>query len=917
MTMSLSVGSPLSAYEIVAQLGAGGMGEVYRAKDTKLGRDVALKILPASFTNDPERVARFRREAQVLASLNHPHIAQIHGLEEANGTQFLVLELVDGESLDKRIARGPIPVDEALGIAKQIAEALEAAHEKGIIHRDLKPANIALTKGGQVKVLDFGLAKAVEATGVADSMNSPTITSPAMMTGVGMILGTAAYMAPEQAKGRPADKRSDVWAFGCVLYEMLTGRRAFEGEDVGDTLASVLKVEPDLNALPATVPPTICTLVRRCLAKDRTQRIADISTASFILAEPVVTGVPAATPKRLGSTVPARLVLTAATALVTGAGLTALVSWRLSGDAPSSVVRFELTAPAGGQFPGQNNVPRFDVSPDGKAIVFEASSGLGKPFQLWIRRLDSTDAQPLAPTASEANALEQPFWSPDSRYVGFLDGPANKLKIIDLQGGSVQTVADVDLTFLAPGAGTGATWGSNGVILIGSGTGGPLRRVSANGGVLVPVTTLDNSRQESAHLWPQFLPDGRHFLFQVQTSTGGARTITVGSLDAPDRKAVVQSDYMAKFAPPNWLFYVRGEALVAQTLDLKTFTLTGEPVLIAPSVRGATNGRAAFSVSRTGVLVYAGGAATLGTRRLVWLDRTGKRSEPFSAPLDASTIRLSPDGRRVAFFEATRDAASDIWVYDIERDLKTRLTTDPAPDDDPVWSPDGSRLIFHSTRNEKEQLYEKPSNGAVAEQLRLEAEPGTSLIPLDWSLDRRFLIFAKAQGRSAVHDLWVLPLSGDPKPIPYLTTSFDKPEASLSPDARWLAYTSKESGTYQVIVQPFPEASAGKWQISTEGGVHPRWRRDGRELYYLDARNQIVAIPVQAGLRFEMGKATPLFVATWLSGGGGGIPRFPYEPSADGRQFLTSIPVGVSDPYAAPLTVVLNWQAALVGRENR
>jgi serine/threonine protein kinase/Tol biopolymer transport system component len=880
--MSLSVGSRLSAYEIVAAIGAGGMGEVYRAKDTKLGRDVALKILPASFTNDPERVARFRREAQVLASLNHPHIAQIHGLDEVDGTQFLVLELVDGESLDKRIARGRIPVDEALGIAKQIAEALEAAHEKGIIHRDLKPANIALTKDGSVKVLDFGLAKAVEATSDSSvhAMNSPTITSPAMMTRVGVILGTAAYMSPEQAKGRAADKRSDVWAFGCVLYEMLSSKRAFEGEDVSDALANVLKREPDYSRLPADVPASILSLLRLCLIKEvsrRRQSAGDVRIDIEQAIERKEASVAGGRMQRLFSTsVPAWVVVIAS---VLAAAVFAAIRPRRMPDTSQLAMRVEINTPA--------PPLAFALSPDGRYLAFVAS-GDG-PQRLWLRPLDKTDAQPLAGT----EGAFYPFWSPDSRSIGFF--ASGQLRRVDIGGGQPQDIAQA--------IEGGATWNAEGVILFIPSRGSPLSRVSASGGRPVAVTRLDPPRQTS-HLWPHFLPDGRHFLFVV-AGIADVSGIYLGSLDGDEPKRITTNFWAGEYLPPGLLVTVRQGAvrqgaLVAQKLDLKRGELTGDPITLAFPVDYAPGFFEGFSVTANGLVAYR---ASGNRQQLTWVDRTG-RSLGVAGEADATLINypeLSPDDRMIAVQREVQ-TNTDIWLLDTIGAHWNRFTFDAALDVYPLWSPDGGRLAFASSRQRNTyDLYWKASNGAGADELlRQNQHPK---FPQDWSKDGRYLLYSETDPKTQ-SDLWVLEMAGsERKARAFVNTPFDERMGTFSPDGRWVAYETNESGQSEIVVTPFPNPN-GRWQVSEGGGRQARWRADGKELYFIASDGKLMAVPVSSsGSAFEARAAVPLFQVRIVSTSAS-AQKPQYAVARDGR-FLINQPL--KEAAVTPITLLMNW----------
>ena len=671
-TVALASGSRLGAYEILSLIGSGGMGEVYRAKDTKLGRDVALKILPASFTNDPERVARFRREAQVLASLNHPHIGQIYGLEEANATQFLVLELVDGESLDKRIARAPIPVDEALGIATQIAEALEAAHEKGIVHRDLKPANIALTTDGTVKVLDFGLAKAVESTGgPVDAMNSPTITSPAMMTGVGVILGTAAYMSPEQAKGRVADKRSDLWALGCVLYEMLTGKPAFQGDDVADTLANVLKTEPDWNALPAGVGERIRSLLRRCLDRDRNHRVSDASVVRFVVTEreaPSSVATSTWSKPRWKSLIPI-----ASTTVVIATGVVAwfFASNRRSPELP--VMRFRIVLPDGQQFTGRSEV--MALSPDGQRIAYAAGSGaaLDAPrqvAQLYLRSLTEADAHPIPGTSLD---VMSPVFSPDGQWIGFYSFQDSTLKKVAVSGGVPVTICKADPPY-------GVTWDGDWIVFADQGAKGILR-VSPNGGepqVLVPVGPGE------VFGGPQMLDQGRAILFTIASGQRGVDRwdqgqIVIQPVGSTERTVVLRGGSQGRYVSTGHLLYMTGGTLMAVPFD-RARHVQGGPVPIIDAVRrfrvAIGSPAASFAVSANGSLVYIAAAAddTYRPRLLALATRDGKLQRLPLPPQPYLHPRVSPDGSRLAV--ETEDAnEAIIWIYDLKRGGSTQRLT--------------------------------------------------------------------------------------------------------------------------------------------------------------------------------------------------------------------------------------------------
>jgi len=898
--MSLTTGSRLGAYDIVTQLGAGGMGEVYRAKDTKLGRDVALKILPASFTNDPERVARFRREAQVLASLNHPHIAQIHGLEEANGTQFLVLELVDGESLDKRIARGPIPVDEALGIAKQIAEGLEAAHEKGIIHRDLKPANIAVTNDGNVKVLDFGLAKALEpsSAGAADLTASPTITTPAM-TDLGVILGTAAYMAPEQAKGKHVDRRADIWAFGVVLYEMLTGQRGYEAEDVSDTLAAVLTRDVNWSALP-NVPPRLLALLRDCLVRDPKQRLRDIGDARRVLdqiiagdPEPAAVIAPAQSQTRPSGA--QALPWGVAAIALAGAAVLTFVHFRETPPTQQRV-RFQISAPE------KSLIGAFALSPDGRYLALTASGTFGMQgtsSNLWLRPIDSLDARAVPGTEGTGLTQDQVFWSPGSEFIGFVtrDG---KVKKVSVNGGPPQTLVSSVSSI------TRGTWGRDGIILVAQG--GPVQRVPDIGGGVADVTKKVDGLPQ---FQPHFLPDGRHFLYYVPGASSEVNGIYVASLKADAQaKRVLPDSTAAQYVPSDvpgrggYLLFVRGTTLMAQPFDADTVTLTGQMFPVAERV-----GR--FSVSQTGALAYMAGAVgrPFSRQELLWVDRTGRPLGVAAAAADYASVRLSPDEKSIAFSRVDEANNSDVWVLDLVRGVPSRITFDPAVDNLPIWSPDGRRILWPSRRSGNFDLYIKAASGTGQDENLITMGTNNGWAT-DWSHDGKFVLYQRP-GDKTGQDLWIAPQStgapGEPqKPFPYLASPFNEANGVFSPDGHWIAYESDESGRPEVYVQAFPLTNQ-KVRISAGGGTDAAWSKNSGELFYLAADRNLMAVPYRATVTtFEPGAGKVLFAVP------GNVIRRSYAVTGDGRRFLIGKPVDES--INEPITLVLNWLEELKAR---
>ncbi len=810
-------GRRIGGYEVHTRIGAGGMGEVYRARDTKLGRDVAIKILPPHFTSDPDRLARFEREARMLASLNHPHIGAIYGLEDADGVRALVLELVDGETLADRIARGPIPLHDTLSIARQIADALEAAHEKGIIHRDLKPANIKITPDGVVKVLDFGLAKAASAdAATVDMTQSPTITVGGTREGV--ILGTAAYMSPEQAKGRPADKRADVWAFGIVLYEMLTGRPAFAGETISDVIAKVIEREPDWSALSASTPVRLRELLRRCVRKDPKTRLQAIGDARIQIDELFrgTTDESAATvvmqPRTQRNASRAWMVV-AALSLAMAAALAIPATRHLSRAVPEPVpTRFEIITPP------TSDLVSFALSEDGRQLAFVATAE--GTSRLWVRPLDQVTARPLAGT----EGARYPFWKPDGRAIGFFaDG---KMKRIELGNGGVQDVAD------APN-GRGGAWNSDDVIVFApSGFGVLMRVIATTRGTPVPVTKLPSG--VGSHRFPQFLPDGGHFLFFGGTGRGEGQHMYVGALDGGESKRVLAAESVAVYAPPASLLWVEEGVLVARGFDPVTAVVSGEPIPVTQDV-GLDEGvyRGAFAVSATGVLVHRTGRGE--RRQLTWVDRAGVAQGTVGPSDEAGLngVELAPDGRRVAVTRTLRGDA-DVWLIDIGRDVTTRFTLHPGLDHSPVWSSDGTRVVFTSPRNGPPDLFEKAASASAADDDRLLLASAEPKMAMSWSADGQWLLYSNRHPKTGLDLLaapTAAPTASDSKPIPGIQTPFDETAGQFSPDGRWVAFQSNESGTTQIHVRPSRGPGAG-WQVTTAGGTQPRWRPDGRELFY-------------------------------------------------------------------------------------
>ncbi len=898
---AIRIGQALGPYVISALVGEGGMGEVYRARDTKLDRDVAIKVLPEAFAADADRVARFQREARTLASLNHPNIAIVHGLEQAGDVHALVMELVPGDDLSQRIVRGAIPIDEALAIATQIAAALEAAHERGIIHRDLKPANIKVRADGIVKVLDFGLAKVMEPFGAgSDVSQPPTMTIPAM-TQAGMILGTAAYMSPEQARGQAVDKRTDIWAFGCVLYEMLTGHAVFTGATLSDTIAAILDREPHWKALPEHTPSSVRRLLRRCLEKDSKRRLPDIADARLEIDEAETMPSDA---RDAGSTVSSGIARVRTREgvgwIIAAACLTGLVAAlafnrgfgdRTPADIPSYSTSIVL--PAGVSLWSGNPPGRFVLSPDGRRLAMVASDSAGRSM-LWVRPLNSRVAQALGGT----EGATYPFWSADSRFIAFLAG--KKLKKVGVAGGEVVTLCDA--TFGSSGA-----WNRDDVILFTPKGNSPLFRVSGSGGTPTPVTTLETASGDVQHSFPFFLPDGRHFLYFVvgtQASRTVPRGVYVGALDstAPG-KLIEPGGSNAKYAN-GYLIFLRNGALLAQPFDVDRLELGGSPASLVDHIEttgtSASDTAGAFTVSETGVLAYQAGSVVHS--QLTWFDRAGTRLGTLGDQADYVDVALSPDDTRVAVSLMDLEIGTrDVWIFDVARRLGERFTFESGDDFGPNWSrPGGDRIFFSSLRQGSIDLYEKPSSGSGSETLLLKDNLGK--FNASPSPDGRFLVYVGGGGVIQQSDVWVLPLSGERKPAPFLETRFRESQGQFAPNGRWVAFMSEKSGTPQVYVRAFPERDAEQ-QVSTAGGGWPRWNRNGKELFYLALDNTLRVTPVNGQTsRFDVGTGRPLFP---IHPRPARVDAFPYDVTADGQRILVNTFVEEVTP---PITLIVNWE---------
>ncbi len=835
--MTVAAGTKLGPYEITGAIGAGGMGEVYQAHDTKLGRDVAIKVLPEAFAHDPERLSRFQREAKMLAALNHPNIATIYGLEHSDGTNYLVMELVSGETLADRVKRDrPVPVEEALSIAKQIAEALEAAHEKGIIHRDLKPANVKVTPEGKVKVLDFGLAKAF-AGDVADSNPSQSPTLSAVATMQGVLLGTAAYMSPEQARGKSVDKRTDIWAFGCVLYELLTGKQAFAGDDITDILAAVVRAEPDWQALPAATPAQVRTLLRHCLQKDKRLRLRDAGDAQIEIQEVLtapVTAEPVAAQRRNRE----RLAWVAAAGALALVAIALAIGFVLRAPKPPQPMR--LSAEIGADASLYTGLgPSAILSPDGTKLALVAA-GSDQKRRIYVRSLDQLQATALSGTEN----ARDPFFSPDGQWLGFFaDG---KLKKISVQGGAAVTLCDVVDD-------RGGSWGEDGTIVFTSDNNGvPLSKVSSVGGTPQFLTTLDRQAGEETHRWPEVLPGSKAVLFTSNTHGNYYEDsdIVVYSMASRQRKTLQQGGFYARYLPSGHVVYMHEGTLFAVPFDLKRLEVTGQP---APILEGVvTNpgvGGAQFSFSDTGNLVYVAGGAGVQNVSIYWMDREGKFTPLRETPSRYYNPAFSPDGKRLALeiFDGKR---RDIWVYEWERDALTRLTFAGEGDSKPVWTPDGQRIVYSSQeKGGVLNLWWIRADGAGDAQRLTESK--SPQYATSWRPDGKVLAFFQ-QNPGTSYDIMTLPIEGDEKsgwktgePKPFVNSPFFELEPAFSPDGRWLAYHSNESGSNEVYVRPFP-GPGGKWQISTGGGVAPRWSPNGRELFYRTTDSKIMVVTYTA-----------------------------------------------------------------------
>ena len=855
------------------------MGDVYRARDTRLDRDVAVKTLKGPFTE------RFEREARAISSLNHPNICTLHDVGEHDGSGYLVMEYIEGTPI-----AGPMPVEQAVAYGIQICDALHAAHKKGIVHRDLKPANILVTKQG-IKLLDFGLAKlAASGSGVMSGAAASAAVEQATLaalTGAHTVVGTPHYMAPEQIEAREVDARTDIFAFGCVLYELLTGRRAFEGQTSSSAMAAILATKPrPIEELLPLTPPALERIISRCLAKDpedRWQTARDVAAElQWVAQGGSKVGLPAMVSGRRRVR---EQVAWAACAVAALGAIGFAVAWTRRAPEPAPVVRFALPMPA-----AVTNASPPVVSPDGRHIVFAADAD-GRRM-IWIRPLDVLEARPMPGT----EGVERPFWSPDSRFVGFAVG--DKLKKVDIAGGPPQTISDV-----LPNSSDGS-WSQDGVILIDARATDPLMRVQAAGGIAQPVVFEKGTEKGKPGTgWPEFLPDGKHFLFTIVDPTSPEMMLAVGNIDSPMMKPLFKTTTRVVYAAPGYLLFVRDRTLVVQKFDPKSQTLQGEPVPVGEGLGTDDVGLASFSVSRNGVLVYRGGE--LGGSRLVWLDRSGKETAAIDAPADYRDTSLSPDGTRLVYDVGDGGPKGDLWIRDLTRGVSSRFTFDPAGEVNAKWSPDGQQIVYTSKAKGAGDLFLKNASGTrEAEPLLVDKD---EKYVSDWSPDGKYILYTSRSDTSGGWEIQAVAVTGDRKPLPIVKTQFNEMWATFSPDGKYIAYQSNESGRNEIYAHEFPEART-KIQVSTEGGVEPYWRGDGRELFYRSG-SRVMSVPLQIGSTLTAGTPAPLIQTRFAMGA---AVRGRYRPTPDGQRFLVLGPL--AREAEQPAAVVLNWTSALQQR---
>ncbi len=902
--MPLAAGTRLGPYDVVAPLGTGGMGEVYRARDTRLGRDVAVKVLPTNVAGDAERRARFEREARAVAALDHPHICGIYDVGDASGTHYLVMPLLDGQTLAARLEKGALPVEQALTVATEIADALDKAHRQGIVHRDLKPANVMLTKAG-TKLLDFGLAK-LKPSGGPIALSGTQAAWTATGTAEGTILGTLHYMAPEQVEGKEADARSDIWALGAVIYEMVTGVRPFQGETAASVLGAILKDEapPIANLAPLT-PPSLHHAVRVCLAKEpdrRWQSASDLARALDGVGE--AARATDSGPPRPAARRPARALVAAAAGALVAFGLAA-GRWSAGSAATpaSDVVAFSVYAPAGLVFtgpPASVPVPQFAVSPDGQSLVFGATRPQERR-SLWIRNLGDPVSRPL----NDTDDADAPFWSPDSRYVAFFSqGLLKRKEVAGAAPAEIVAKATVDMR--------GGSWGGPGTIVYATAANDGLFTVSGTGGV-TPFDLGPQARLLQSARWPHFLPGGQTFLFMVRSADPALKGVWVGTIGGGEPTRLIEGDFSARVAS-GYLLFLSGSALMARPFDVASRRPSGTPGIIAQPVGASSTAHAAFSASETGVLAYS--SRLLPVSELAWVDRTGRRLQTIAPAADYVDFRLSPDGTALALSRTSQQTqAPDIWVLDLVRGTEARVTSATLTETSPIWSPGGDQIIFRANNAGAniEFFRTLPRSGANVDsvwsreqQLQAHGAALSNVLSSDWTRDGRYVVYHVTNEDSGF-DVWALPLEGDRTPIVVGNSRYNEMQGQVAPNSQWIAYASDESGRYEVYVQAFPSPGAGgKRTVSRSGGTQPRWSANGRELFYVRGDGTLVSTAVTSLAPLTLGQETPLFV-TDVSGMN--AYRTDYEPAADGQRFVMKVPVAGAPPPS--ITVVLNWPALL------
>jgi serine/threonine protein kinase len=888
----LVTGTKLGRYEIRSKLGAGGMGEVYLARDVEIGRDVALKVLPSTFSSDKDRLQRFQQEACAAGALNHPNILSIYDVGKHDGSPYVVSELLQGETLRTRISGTPLSPRRAIDYALQITHGLAAAHAKGIIHRDLKPDNIFITNDGRVKILDFGLAKLTQPDGNQQQTDIPTRR---VDTDPGVVMGTVGYMSPEQLKGRTVDQRSDIFSFGAILYEMLSGRRAFHGESTAETMSAILREDPpDLSETNQRISPGLERLVHHCLEKNPEERFHSASDLAFALE--ALSGAAVMSDQTTVTTIPygaSKLrqllpwIVAGAFGLLSIGLLPFAISSLRQTPVRQGLIRSAILAPENATFTPLN---QFALSPDGQSLAFVARAAGGDQNILWLRPLNASTAQPLA-GSDGASGWSPPFWSPNSRFIGFFAG--GKLKKIDITGGPAQTVCEAT-------NGLGGTWNRDDVIIFAPNLSGPLHRVSAAGGTSTPVTKVAST--SFSHRWPYFLPDGHHFLYRGTLPAANENNgIYLGSLESTEQRLIMRNNASVAFASGQLLF-ARDTALMAQSFDENNFGLTGDPVPIVQQLQvDPAGGRAVFSVSDNGILAFQSGIMR-GNGQLIWFDRNGKQISGIGESGFYGQPRLSNDNQKIAIsiFDA-QHPSSDIWIYELARNVPTRFTFDPAFDGAPLWSADGKQIVFSSRRKGFEDIYQKASDSSGSEEILFES--AENKVPTSLSPDGRFLAFTNTDTKANTkQDIWILPLFGERKAYAFLQTPFDEFGAQFSPDGRWLAYVSDELGTTQVYIAPFP-GPGGKWQVSKSGGTEPCWRADGKELYFVAPDGKLTAVEVTArDATVEIGIAQALFETRMFYS-----PGTHYDVTRDGKRFL----VDMAGEGSIPIMLMVNWTAEL------